>query len=108
MSGTQARGWALEDVCLVATVADGDFTPAQMQSDVAFVAAGFVVEGGTWSRPSASLELSETLRSPLPPVLLEWHHRGSVPPLAAGKVCPHSVRCSRARCARWCRSARVS
>lgn len=64
----QANQWSLEDVELTLEIAQ-DGTVKDVNDAIV---EGVMLEGAHWNTERRSLELSETLRSRLPPCILRW------------------------------------
>ncbi|KAL8439825.1 hypothetical protein Efla_004351 [Eimeria flavescens] len=66
----QAKGWSLDDLAVeVAVGADSG------RDDQSFIVTGLTVEGAAWNAEEQCLDITDTLASTLPPMIMRWYHK---------------------------------
>ncbi|CDJ57328.1 hypothetical protein EMWEY_00007760 [Eimeria maxima] len=66
----QAKGWSLDDLAVEVIVG-----ALEAKDDQCFTITGLTVEGAAWNTSEACLDVTQTLASNLPPMVMRWYHK---------------------------------
>ncbi|CDI87445.1 dynein beta chain, flagellar outer arm, putative [Eimeria praecox] len=66
----QAKGWSLDDLAVEVIVGS-----SEAKDDQCFIITGLTVEGAAWNSNKACLDVTHTLASNLPPMVMRWYHK---------------------------------
>ncbi|CDJ33136.1 Cytoplasmic dynein heavy chain, related [Eimeria mitis] len=66
----QAKGWSLDDLAVEVIVGS-----SEAKDDQCFIITGLTVEGAAWNSTEACLDVTHTLASNLPPMVMRWYHK---------------------------------
>ncbi|KAL8271990.1 hypothetical protein Esti_004114 [Eimeria stiedai] len=66
----QAKGWSLDDLVMEVLVGADE-----AKDDQSFIITGLTVEGAAWSASDQCLDITDSLASTLPPMIMRWYHK---------------------------------